>query len=140
MSMVPASDAGSCSFVGPREVPLAEGKLNGATVLGAKDRWLAAFANLGVPIYGPFLPLLVWAVSGTKHPLARAHARTAFTFQCAFFAVYVPTAVFVMLDPTRILVLVVLLGGAFVLELPNVIRAVRGSNPWRLIPLMILPA
>ena len=98
------------------------------------SRWIAAIAHLGLPIWGFFLPLLVWATSG-QDPFRRAHARQAFAFQIAFLAVWVVLVVLMMSDVLPLSRLLAVAAVAFGLELLQVARALVRRPPLRLVPL-----
>jgi uncharacterized Tic20 family protein len=105
--------------------------------LTTADRRVAALAHLGVPIYGLFLPLIVWAVSAAS-PFRRAHARQAFSFQCVFLALWVVAVgltIFGLLSPLILLAIVAI---AFLFELPQVRRALAGEQPLRMVPFALL--
>ena len=95
------------------------------------DRRVGALAHLGVPFMGPFLPLGVGAMN--EQPFRKEHARQALTFQLGFIAIWlvvtVLTIVLAVLPPS---VLPVILGIAFLAEVPQIARALSGKPPFRL--------
>jgi uncharacterized Tic20 family protein len=105
--------------------------------LTTADRRVAALAHLGVPIYGLFLPLIVWAVSASK-PFRRAHARQAFSFQCIFLALWVVAVGLTIFGALSPLALLSILAVALLIELPQVRRALVGEQPFRMVPFEIL--
>ena len=102
------------------------------------DRLVGALAHLGIPIYGFVLPLVIWAMCRTK-PFRRDHARQAFAFQCAFLLPYAAAVALVTFDDLDVIVLAVVLGIGFLLELPQVVRALSGRRPLGLVPFRLLP-
>jgi uncharacterized Tic20 family protein len=102
------------------------------------DRQVGALAHLGIPIYGFILPLVIWAMCRTK-PFRRDHARQAFAFQCAFLVPYASAVGLVMFGDLDPIVLAVMLGIGFLLELPQVVRALSGRRPLGLVPFQLLP-
>jgi uncharacterized Tic20 family protein len=99
---------------------------------------VGALSHLGIPIYGFILPLIVWAVS-EKKPFRRAHSRQALSFQCVFLVPYVICIGLMAFGKLNALVPVTLLAVGFVLEIPQVRRALAGRPPRRLIPVEVLP-
>ena len=111
----------------------------------SSERLLAGVAHLGVPLYGPVLPLGVWAVSG-KDSLLRRHDSQAFSFQLVFMVMWViligsylvTTALPSGAPGWGPVVMVVVVGVALILEIPNVVRGLRGREPLRIPPFKIL--
>lgn len=64
--------------------------MNNATPipLDTRSRTKAAIAHFGMPLYGPFCPLLIWKMS-TVGGFERQHASTAFTLQLLFLACHI---------------------------------------------------
>jgi uncharacterized Tic20 family protein len=102
------------------------------------DRRVGAVANLGIPLYIVVCPLLVWAVS-TGKPFRRAHACQAFSFQCVVLVAWIVLIALVVFGVISPLVLLGYLGVGLILELPQVVRCLHGSQPIRLIPIEVLP-
>ncbi|MFN0027379.1 MAG: hypothetical protein ACKV2O_09410 [Acidimicrobiales bacterium] len=99
------------------------------------DRAKAAFAHLGVPCWAIFTPLVLWATAG-RGSFTRMHARQAFAFQCIVLAGHLFNTA--TMTPGRFPARVFAwLGFALALEIPQVIRALRGLPPYRLIPLQL---
>lgn len=95
------------------------------------DRWVGALAHLGVPFMEPFLPLGVGAMN--EQPFRKEHARQALTFQLAFIAIwFVVTVLTILLAVLPPSVLPVILGIAFLAEVPQITRALTGKPPLRL--------
>ena len=101
------------------------------------DRWIAAVAHLGIPLYSVFCPLVVWTISAS-HPFRREHARQAFSMQVTFLAVWVVLVVLMAFNVLATSVLLTVLAVGFVAELPQVARALAGRPPLRLIPFELL--
>jgi uncharacterized Tic20 family protein len=104
-----------------------------------RERWLAVLGHFGVPFYGPLLPLVVWALAGRSNFL-RAHASQAFSFQCLFLIIYLPTMILVVTKTVSLFVLPVLILAALVAEVLNAIRALRGESVIRVVPIRLLRA
>jgi uncharacterized Tic20 family protein len=102
------------------------------------DRVVGALAHLGIPICGFILPLVIWSVCRTK-PFQRAHARQAFAFQCLFLVPYVAVVGLVMFGDVDPIAAAAMLGFGFLLELPQVARALTGRPPLRMVPVNLLP-
>jgi uncharacterized Tic20 family protein len=93
---------------------------------------VAAFAHLGIPIYGPLLPLIVRAVSKDK-PFRREHASQALAYQLCFYGLWLILTVLCIIYealPMNVMGVVAVLG--FLLEVPQVARALRGQPPFHL--------
>jgi hypothetical protein len=101
------------------------------------DRRVAALAHLGVPCWGPVLPLIVWAVSSGR-PFRRAHASQAFSFQSVFIVGWAVLTGLVMGGVVGGGVPLVVLTIAFAVELPQVARGLGGKPPRRLVPFEVL--
>jgi hypothetical protein len=102
------------------------------------DRAVAAVAYFGVPLYGPILPLILCAVSAPRS-FRRLHGGVAFTQQCTFLLLYLPVVTLFAFGVLSASVIAVLLALAFLVELPQAVRALLGRRPLRVIPLRILP-
>jgi uncharacterized Tic20 family protein len=102
-----------------------------------RDRRIAALAHLGVPLCGPFLPLVVWVVSSGSR-FRRDHASQAFSFQCAFFVFYAVAAVFVVAGSVSPVVLLIMLSLGALAEAPQVIRALFGHQALKIAPIQVL--
>lgn len=102
------------------------------------ERWTAALAHLGVPLCSALLPALIWS-SSPPGSFARTHARQAFSFQVTFLAVWVVLVSLQFFGVLSPLVLVATLGGVLLFEFPNVLAALAGRQPVRLIPFEPLP-
>jgi len=81
----------------------------------------------------------VWAVSDGKH-LRRRDARQAFSLQCVFLAVWIVLVGLMMFAAIKTSVLLGVLGLGFVVELPQVGRALAGRPPFRIVLLEVLPS
>lgn len=101
--------------------------------VAAADRRIAALSHLGVPFNGLFLPLIIWAASESS-PFRRSHARQAFSFQVVFLSIWIVLVAYMGFGGLDPLVLLGVLGFAFVLELPQVVRALVGRPPFRVVP------
>ncbi len=91
-----------------------------------------------MPIYSLFLPLIIWAVS-PSHPYRRSHARQAFSFQCVFLAVWVVLVALLAMVRVGALVMLAVLMLGLLLEVPQVVRAMTGKPPLRIVPVEVLP-
>jgi hypothetical protein len=113
--------------------------------VSSSDRWIAAASHLGVPLYGPVLPGVIWATS-SHHSFRRIHAAQAFSFQVVFIVVWVLLIGTYLVTASRpsgapengpfVLLGVLLI--TLVLELPNVVLALAGKPPLPLPPFWIL--
>jgi hypothetical protein len=97
------------------------------------ERLIAAGAHLGVPIYSVVLPGIVWATSSAR-PFARAHARQAFSFQCLFLIIWFGLVVGMAANLIDLKVMLVALVAGIAAEVPQVLRALGGRQPLRLLP------
>ena len=104
----------------------------------AADRWLAAAAHFGIPLWSCALPLTIWAVSAGR-PFRRAHARQAFTFQCGFLVLWVGAVASMLFGVLAPLALVALLALGLLSELPQAARALTGKAPLPVPPGAFLP-
>ena len=113
--------------------------------VSSSDRWIAAASHLGVPLYGPVLPGVIWAAS-SNHPFRKVHAAQAFSFQVVFIVVWV-LAIGAYLVTTAMpsgapelgpLALLAVALVSVALEVPNVVRALAGKQPLPLPPFRIL--
>lgn len=104
----------------------------------AGDKWLAAASHLGAPLYGPLLPLAIFFTSRGKR-FRQTHAARAFTFQCVFILCWIVLVGLMAAGTIDALVLGAVLAGAVVLELPNVVQALRGRPPMHILSGTILP-
>ena len=102
-----------------------------------RDRWLAALAQFGVPLYSVILPLVIWGVSASR-PFPRAHARRAFSFQCVFLGVWIVLVGLMLLGVIGPFVLVGVLVLGVVIELPWALLALAGRPPTGPIPIDLL--
>jgi hypothetical protein len=102
------------------------------------DRRIAALAHFGVPIYSVLLPLTIWGTSAS-HPFRRDNAREAFSFQCVFLGLWIVLVGLMITGRLSAITLLILLGLAFLLELPQAARAISGRQPWRMVPVRLLP-
>ena len=68
------------------------------------------------------------------------HAARAFTFQCVFILCWIVLVGLMAAGTIDALVLAAVLAGGFVLEMPNVIQALRGRPPMHILPMTILAA
>ena len=98
---------------------------------------MAALSHLGVPIYGPLLPLFLFK-SRAGGRFRREHASQAFSFQCAFLLAWVVLVVLAVSGLVGWVVLPIVLAVAFVAQLPNVARAFKGEPPLQVMPLTLL--
>jgi uncharacterized membrane protein (UPF0136 family) len=128
-------DADSENGTGERNME----RLEGSTVnsVPRRDRLIAALSHLGVPIYGPLLPLGIFF--GSKSSSFRQnHASQGFSFQCAFMGVYIVLFALYVVEILDDVVIILALLAAVALEAPNVIRAMRGRPPVPVIPVVLL--
>ncbi len=102
-----------------------------------RDRWLAAASHLGVPVYGPLLPLAIFFASKGK-AFRQQHASRAFTFQCLFLLGWIVLVGLMAVGAIDPVVLLLVLAGVFVVEMPNVIQALLGRPPIHIVPMTIL--
>lgn len=101
-------------------------------------RGIAAIAHLGVPLFGVILPLAIWATS-PPGSFQRTHASQALPFQALFLALWIVLVVGMAVGSVAPTTLLIVLSSAFVLEIPQVILALVGRPPVRLIPIRFLP-
>jgi len=93
----------------------------------ASHRAWAAASHLGMPFWSFLLPLFVWLLS-KPDSFQRIHARQAFSFQLVWLPVgFVGTVL--MIWAVEPLLLLIALG--FIIELPQVARALIGRPPFR---------
>lgn len=98
---------------------------------------MAALAHLGVPIYGPFLPLaLFWFPAPSR--FRRRHASAAVSFQLVFIAAWVVIVALSALAFVSPITMLWVLLAVFVIELPNVVGAAIGREPIRIVPFQVL--
>ena len=103
----------------------------------ASDRWLAIASNLGVPLYGPVLPFVMYLICADR-PFVRLHASRAFSFQLIVIAFWIPLVIAMATGALSPVVLVLVLLMALILELPNVSLAFLGRPPIRFPPFIVL--
>jgi Protein of unknown function (DUF2510) len=99
------------------------------------ERVWAAVSHLGVPFWSMILPTIVWSVSPVGS-FRRVHARQAFSYQVVylpFHAFFTAMMIWGRVGPLLICMLV-----GFVLELPQIARALMGKAPYPLPPFLLL--
>lgn len=106
-----------------------------ATSVRSERTW-AAVSHLGVPFGSVTLPAFVWLVSPVGS-FRRAHARQALSYQLVYLPFHVFFTVLLMLWGSVGPLLICMLVG-FVLELPQIARALLGRNPYPLPPFQLL--
>lgn len=94
-------------------------------------------SHLGVPLWSIVIPAIVWSTS-PEGSFARAHARQAFSFQLVYLPVGLLSTGLMIWHGPKPLLLCILVG--VVLEAPQVVRALRGVPPFRLVPFDVLAA
>lgn len=92
------------------------------------DKGWAVLSHMGIPLYGPMLPMLI-SLKSKKGSLSRAHARQALSFQCAFLVVWVAISALAVIGLLSPLFMVGTLALGFALEVPQAVRAFRGDWP-----------
>lgn len=105
-----------------------DGKIN--------PRLAAILANLGIPFFGPLLPLVVWTTH-RRGGLPQRHAVQALGFQLVFTAIWLSV---VVIESGRSSpngsVLLTIFSVGFLLQLPQIARACQGRYPHRYIPVL----
>jgi len=102
----------------------------------AAERGWAAVSHLGIPFWSVFVPLVVWFASPVGS-LRRRRARRAFSYQLLYLPFHlVFTARMAFGGSAAPLVVCILVG--FLLELPQVARALRGKDPYPIPPFQLL--
>ena len=99
------------------------------------ERLWAAGSHLGVPFWSVILPAIVWSVS-PMGSFRRRHARQAFSFQIVYLPLHVGFTALMLTGPVGPLLVCMLVG--FLLELPQIFRALTGRDPLPLPPFFIL--
>ena len=97
------------------------------------DKRLGALAHLGIPIYSVFLPWVLYAASSAR-PFRRRHARHSIPFQCGFLALWIVVLALAVSGATSWVVPPIVLVVAFVLEMPNAVRALNAKLPLSFLP------
>jgi hypothetical protein len=99
------------------------------------ERLWAAASHLGVPFWSMILPAVVWAVSPVGS-FRRRHARQAFSYQLVYLPFHIGFTALMVWGPVGPLLVCMLVG--FLLELPQVGRALMGRDPLPLPPFQLL--
>ena len=99
------------------------------------ERLWAAVSHLGVPFWSLILPTIVWAVSPVGS-FRRLHARRAFSYQLLYLPFHLFFTALMIWGPVGPLLICMLVG--FILELPQIARAVMGKDPYPLPPFQLL--
>jgi uncharacterized Tic20 family protein len=99
------------------------------------ERIWAAVSHLGVPFGSVLTPTIVWSVSPSGS-FRRVHARQAFSYQLVYLPFHVFFTGLMLWGPVGPLLICMLVG--FVLELPQIARALLGKSPYPLPPFLIL--
>ena len=99
------------------------------------ERIWAAASHLGVPFWSMVLPIVVWA-SSPAGSFRRLHARQAFSYQLVYLPLHLCFTAVMFFGSARPLQICVLVG--FVLQLPQVARAIAGKAPYPLPPFQLL--
>ena len=91
-----------------------------------------------MPLWSVLTPALLFAM-GNPSGLRRRHASAAFSFQVVFlllWVMFVPAVIVgAVVQPE---VMPIVLGVVFLLQLPNVMLALAGREPIRMVPVWIL--
>jgi hypothetical protein len=99
------------------------------------ERVWAAVSHLGVPFWSLILPTVVWSVSPVGS-FRRLHARQAFSYQLVYLPFHLFFTALMLWGPVGPLLICMLVG--FILELPQIARAMMGKKPYPLPPFQLL--
>lgn len=105
------------------------------TMSERSERLWAAASHLGVPLWSVILPLMVWMLAPAGS-FRRRHARQAFSFQIVYLPVHIGFTAWMLAGPVGPLLLCMLVG--FLLELPQIARALAGRDPIPFPPFLLL--
>lgn len=101
----------------------------------SSERAWAAASHLGVPFGSFVLPLIVWLVSDGRL-FARTHAAQSFSYQLIYLPFHIAASAFLLMG--RVGPLLVCMAVGFLLETPQMVRAMLGKPPLRLPPFKLL--
>lgn len=90
-----------------------------------------------MPLWSVLTPGLLFAL-GNPSGLRRRHASAAFSFQVVFLACWIGCVFAVGFASMAPEVMPIVLGVVFLLQLPNVMLALVGREPIRMVPVWIL--
>ena len=106
-----------------------------SSISARTERIWAAVSHLGVPFWSIILPTIVWAVSPVGS-FRRIHARQAFSYQLVYLPFHLFFTALMLWGPVGPLLICMLIG--FILELPQIARAMMGKKPYPLPPFQLL--
>ena len=106
-----------------------------SAISARSERVWAAVSHLGVPFLSMALPTIVWSVSPVGS-FRRIHARQAFSYQLVYLPFHVFFTALMLWGPVGPLLICMLVG--FILELPQIARALMGREPYPLPPFQLL--
>ena len=106
-----------------------------SAISGRSERVWAAVSHLGVPFWSMILPTIVWSVSPVGS-FRRSHARQAFSYQLVYLPFHLCFTALMLWGPVGPLLICMLVG--FILELPQIGRALMGKKPYPLPPFQLL--